>query len=476
MQVQIELERRFWFLIVVALLSLLCLWGIGDIAFVSLNEARRAVTVREMFQSHDWLLPRMNDELYLAKPPLFYWLALLPVSLFGAVSEWAVRLPSALFALASMGGAYYWGSRLGGRGMGIFASLFLAANASFSQFARGAEIEMTLTGFCFLSLLCAWVYIFHDGRRRWSILSYLLLGGGLLTKGPVCLLLVTLPVLLFSLLQRGTRARQYLCDLPGWLIALGLGVSWYLVVTLQEGLGVWQAIFKQDIIDKVSGQAPDHWYAYLLYVGGDFFPFLLILLVRPRQLWRQIKDNPQLKLLLCSVLAPLLVFSLFSDKHAKYLLPAYPLFALLLAWQWMQVLGALGGWKRRVLLWTPLVLVACFVGFFTLAQSRVFAYRVEALPAITRVAEAHAELPLYTLGVPDMRLVYYAGRPVRTLNPEALASVDKGLLFVEGKLPETLALDPRCVQPPVKRYLSKRKDLQVVLLGSACAVPPAVAN
>lgn len=47
-------------------------WGLGDIALLSFNEARRAVPAEGMFRSGDWLLPRLNGELYLAKPPLLY--------------------------------------------------------------------------------------------------------------------------------------------------------------------------------------------------------------------------------------------------------------------------------------------------------------------------------------------------------------------------------------------------------------------
>ncbi len=187
----LEIERWYWCLAVVVLLLLLCLWGNGNIAFLSVNEARRAVTVREMYQADDWLVPQMNGALYLAKPPLFYWLSLIPVSLQGAVSEWAMRLPSALSALACCAGAFLLGKRLGGRGVGLYAAIFLAANAGFSLFARRAEIEMLLTALCFLALLCAWVYLFRDHRRRWSRLSYVLLGAALLTKGPVALLFVS---------------------------------------------------------------------------------------------------------------------------------------------------------------------------------------------------------------------------------------------------------------------------------------------
>lgn len=483
MQARIELEQGFWFLVVVALLLILCLWGNGDIAFLSVNEARRAVTVREMYQANDWLLPHMNGDLYLAKPPLFYWLALLPVYLAGGVSEWAVRLPSALLALATLAGTFYWGRRIGGRGVGIFACIFLAANAGFAQFARRAEIEMALTAFCFLSLLSAYVYLFVDGRRRWSILSYVLLGCALLTKGPVSLLLVTLPVLVFALIQRQERARAYLCDIPGWLIALSLGASWYAAVTLHEGMDVWKAIFQQDIVDKVSGSVgSDPWYAYLLYLAGDFAPFCLLLLVGPRQLWRQIRQSPPLLLALCATLVPLVVFSLFSDKHAKYLLPTYPCVALLLAYHWVQVFSRMEGWRRKAMVWAPLVVLFGFVSFYTVLERTVFAYRYQALPEVTRIAAAHPGLPLYSLEVPDMRLVYYAGRPVTRLSTDSAASTAAGLLFVPGKLPDALQAASHCVSDTVPKYLSRRKALQVVLLGGACgsggdtATQPVVGN
>ena len=50
---------------------LLFFWGLGNVPFLSVNEARRAVTVREMRAAGGWLLPYMNGELYLSKPPFF---------------------------------------------------------------------------------------------------------------------------------------------------------------------------------------------------------------------------------------------------------------------------------------------------------------------------------------------------------------------------------------------------------------------
>lgn len=468
----IERERGFWMVVMAALLLLLYLWGTGDIAFLSVNEARRGVTVREMFEAGNWMIPRMNGELYLSKPPLFYWLALIPAHLSGAVTEWTMRLPSALFALAVLAGVHSVGRRLGSRSIGLFAAMFLAANAGFSLFARRAEIEMTLTGFCFLSLLAAWVYLFHDGRRRWVMLSYTLLGCSLLTKGPVSILLVTAPILVFALIERHARAKALLCDFPGWLIALSIGASWYCAVTLQEGIGIWDAIFQQDIVNKVSGNGGEAWYAYLGYLAGDFFPFWLLLLVKPRQLWGQIKTNSALKLLVCAVVVPLVIFSLFNDKHAKYLLPSYPAFALVLAYHWVALLGTSQGWRHRLMLWLPPFMLVCFVVFFTLLEPRVFAYRYQALPEVAQQLKAHPDQALYSLGEPDMRLVYYAGRPVKSIAVDQVATVTgKGAqLFVEGAIPPSLLPLERCASGHFTPYLKHRKEAWLINLEGGCSV------
>lgn len=195
-----------------------------------------------------------------------------------------------------------------------------------------------LTGLCLLALFCAWRFLFAQGGRSWVWLSYGLLGCALLAKGPVCLLWVTAPILVYALISRDRLARAFLCDSWGWMLAVLVGTSWYLAVSMQEGWSVWSAILNEDIVKKINGQGAEAWYVYLLYLGGDFFPFWLILLVRPRQLWHAIRLSPQLTLLLCCILVPLLLFSLFTEKHAKYLLPIYPAIALLLAWHWSQLL------------------------------------------------------------------------------------------------------------------------------------------
>ncbi|MNU50380.1 ArnT family glycosyltransferase [Pseudomonas sp. FW305-70] len=71
-----SLSTRNITLLVAIAIALLFFWGLGSVPFLSVNEARRAVTVREMREAGSWLLPYMNGDLYLSKPPFFYWTGL----------------------------------------------------------------------------------------------------------------------------------------------------------------------------------------------------------------------------------------------------------------------------------------------------------------------------------------------------------------------------------------------------------------
>src|SRR5947208_13340062 len=59
------------------------------------DEGRYAEIAREMFVRGDWVVPHLQGEPYLDKPPLLYWLVVLTYKLFG-VHAWAARLVPAL--------------------------------------------------------------------------------------------------------------------------------------------------------------------------------------------------------------------------------------------------------------------------------------------------------------------------------------------------------------------------------------------
>jgi len=465
-----SLSTRNITLLVAIALALLFFWGLGSVPFLSVNEARRAVTVREMREAGSWLLPYMNGDLYLSKPPFFYWAGLVSTAALGSLSEWSVRLPSALAAALCCVGSYLYGVRQAGRQVGLFAVVFLAANGAFSLFARRSEIEMLLTLLCFGALLAAWQFIFLQGRVLWSRLSYVLLGCALLTKGPVCLLWVTAPILAYALIYRDARAKAYLCDGWGWLIAVVLGSSWYVAVSVSQGWGIWASIISEDIVKKIDGQGAEAWYAYLLYLAGDFFPFWLIAFVQPRKFWAMIRSRREAGMLLICSLLPLLVFSLFTEKHGKYLLPVYPSMALLLAMHWSALLEDLKGSWRTALAVVPYVMLAGFVVFYMFVEARVLSHRFGGLEQVATLANGQPGQKAYTLGEPDIRLVYYMGRPVAPLTVAQLQSESRpvGLLFVQEPLASQLQNLASCQVGEVNPYLKPHRSALLVRIGGDC--------
>jgi 4-amino-4-deoxy-L-arabinose transferase-like glycosyltransferase len=465
-----SLSTRNITLLVAVAIALLFFWGLGSVPFLSVNEARRAVTVREMREAGSWLLPYMNGDLYLSKPPFFYWAGLVSTAVLGSLSEWSVRLPSALAAALCCLGTYLYGVRQAGRQVGLFAVVFLAANGAFSLFARRSEIEMLLTLLCFGALLAAWQFIFLQGRALWSRLSYVLLGCALLTKGPVCLLWVTVPILAYALIYRDARAKAYLCDGWGWLIAVVLGSSWYVAVSVSQGWGIWASIISEDIVKKIDGQGAEAWYAYLLYLAGDFFPFWLIVFVQPRKFWAMIRARREAGMLLICSLLPLLVFSLFTEKHGKYLLPVYPSMALLLAMHWSALLDDLKGRWRTVLAVVPYVMLAGFVVFYMFVEARVLSHRFGGLEQVATLANGQPGQKAYTLGEPDIRLVYYMGRPVAPLTVAQLQSESRpaGLLFVQEPLVPELQNLASCQVGEINPYLKPHGAALLVRMGGDC--------
>ena len=202
-----------WVTVIIA--SIVFFWGLGSIELMSLNEGRRALAIKEMVSSGDWLLPHLNGELYLTKPPLLYWISSAFALVLGGVSEWTLRLPSAFAAVTVLTMAYRYTLKQSGQWAALFSVQLLVANLGFAMLGRRAEIEMLLTALCVGSLLSALKYIQDasdqlPANKNWIYLSYFLLALALMTKGPLVLLFVTLPLIIAAIYSKNPHVKACL--------------------------------------------------------------------------------------------------------------------------------------------------------------------------------------------------------------------------------------------------------------------------
>lgn len=471
-----DAESRIYnrlYLITVMLGLLVFFWGLGDIGLMSFNEARRALPAQAMFMNGDWLLPRLNGDLYLTKPPLLYWLAASASFLFGAANEWAVRLPSALAATATVWMVYRYALRQFGAWPALFSAQLLIANVTFAMFARRAEIEMLLTALCAGALLAAIHYIRDGGNRGWIYLSYLLLALAMLTKGPLVLLFVTLPLLLVAIYQKDQRCWQVLRSPLGWGIFVLVGLSWYAVVTWRLGPEIWASIAHRDMLEKIQGDGAKPPYSYLLWILMDFLPVAFLLFVRPVNIWRRCKGRTDYMVLLAAVVVPLLIFSLFNNKHAKYFLPAYPLLAVILGMHLGEFFDKAGPYLKRLIMALGLLLPTLYLAYYAVAETRIFDYRVSAFYEFSDWSQWPQSGPFYAYRDVDERLLYYSAKPIKLLDESAFkqlrASHSPMLLLVESRYLAEVKPQAACQVKEFKPYLKKDKALTVLGFGNACS-------
>ena len=461
--------KILWTTVIVS--AIVFFWGLGSMDLLSLNEGRRALAIQEMVSSGNWLLPHLNGELYLTKPPLLYWLSSSLAFIWG-VNEWTLRLPSALAAIAVLIMVYRYALQQSGKWAALFAVQLLIANLGFAMLGRRAEIEMLLTALCVGSLLSALQYIQSQSSKNWIILSYFLLALALMTKGPLVILLVTLPLLIAAIYSKNPHIKAVLLSGRGWLIFLVVGLTWYVIVSWQLGFDIWATIAKRDMLDKMQSESAKPILSYLAWIAVDFMLLIGLFLVGVKEFFKQQFQQSRQLVLLAATILPLIIFSLFSNKHAKYLLPIYPLIAILLAIKLAEIFDAATEAKKKIIVIIALLLPIGSAIFYTLLEPKVFAYRVAVFPTFSAWVPTIKQTDLYAYQKIDSRLVYYANRPIKILDKNKLEQAKSMhrsfLLLVESDNLSALRLEADCTIKEFSPYFKRNKSLTVFGFGRVC--------
>ena len=212
--------------------------------------------------------------------------------------------------------------------------------------------------------------------------------------------------------------------------------------------------------------------SYLGWIAVDFMLLIGLFLVGAKEFFKQQIQQPRQLVLLAATILPLIIFSLFSNKHAKYLLPIYPLIAILLAIKLAAIFDVATEAKKKIIVIIALLLPIGFAIFYALLEPKVFAYRVAAFPTFSAWVSTIKQTDLYAYQEIDSRLVYYANRPIKILDKNKLEqakSMHKSfLLLVESDDLSTLRLEADCTVKEFSPYLKRNKSLTVFGFGQAC--------
>src|SRR5690348_9674251 len=130
------------------------------------DESRYAEIPREMLQRGEWVVPYLQGEPYLDKPPLLYWLIEASYAAFG-VTVWAARLVPALAVHGCVLLVYFFGRRSLGERAALWGALGLGLAPGFLSTGRLLLMDSLLTLWTTLALLSAFEAV-RGERLRWG--------------------------------------------------------------------------------------------------------------------------------------------------------------------------------------------------------------------------------------------------------------------------------------------------------------------
>jgi dolichol-phosphate mannosyltransferase len=330
-----EGESRLWPVLLVAIAGSLLFCNLSY-PLLEPDEGRYAEVTREMLTSGDWIVPTLNGQPFYDKPPLFYWLGAASFRLFGT-TEWAARFVPALAAFFTVCAVFALGRRSVGARPSFLAALGLALTVGFIQIGRIVILDSLLTLFVTLSLLTALEVIRRQTNHwPWWVASSICCALGVLTKGPIALVLVIPPVVAYSWLNRDT-ARLTLAHWGVFAgLVLGLSAPWYVAIIARDPKFAYYFFVDQHLVRfwmKEYHAEPMWYYVPVLLVGCLpwsflFFPFIRFLFSRSADIRRL--RQPELGYFLLWAGWVVLFFSLSSGKLPPYMLPAMPAIALMI--------------------------------------------------------------------------------------------------------------------------------------------------
>lgn len=301
------------------------------------DETRYAEIPREMLETGNWVLPHLNFEPYYDKPPMLYWLCATSYLLFG-ISEWSARLVPAIAALLTLATTMFFASRWFNRKVGLFSGAVLMLSVGFAFVSRYLLID-GLFAFLVTLGLCTSLEAIRAKRIRmsWWLASAVITGLGILTKGPLAVVLWLPPIFAIAWISESyarIKVRHYVVYLG---TSVAVAAPWFLAVARQDANFLTE-FFVEHNLHRFAGGFHDRpiWYFIpVLLVAGHPWSFLSIPFTR-----FMLSDSnetranrpPVLGFLVLWSCWSFLFFSLSKCKLPTYLLPSAPAFAMMIGY------------------------------------------------------------------------------------------------------------------------------------------------
>jgi 4-amino-4-deoxy-L-arabinose transferase-like glycosyltransferase len=190
------------YFIVVVLAAILFVPFLGNVHLFDWDEINFAECAREMIATGDYLRPQIDFQPFWEKPPLFIWMQVLSMKLFG-VNEYAARFPNAIIGILTLATIFYVGKRIVHERMAAWWALLYTACWLPHFYFKSGIIDPSFNYFIFLAFFQVYLLRFAERKILHALLAGLFLGLAVMTKGPVAILVALLCFIVYMIVNKG---------------------------------------------------------------------------------------------------------------------------------------------------------------------------------------------------------------------------------------------------------------------------------
>lgn len=200
----------------------------NELPLMDTSEARYAEMARKMVATGNWVTPMFTEtEPFWGKPPLSFWSQAASISVFGE-AEWVSRFPSFIFHILCCYLIFLFLKNQGGARHGLIASLMYSTTA-LGFMASGVVLTDPVLNFSvLLSFFGFWQFI-SSNKKRYAYIGFAGLGLGLLAKGPIAVVLFSVPIAFWIALNNRWGLLKTIPWLSGIGVSLIIALPWYVI-------------------------------------------------------------------------------------------------------------------------------------------------------------------------------------------------------------------------------------------------------
>lgn len=330
----------------VIIIALVRIMLTGAIPLLDKTESRYAEIARLMYETKEWVVLQIDyGNPFWAKPPLSTWLSALSFKIFG-VNEIAARLPSFLLGIGLL---LILGNLVKRSKISFYVPAFILLTTP--EFLLHTGVVSTDTALSFsvaLIMISFWKALTNKSYTYWNYLFFAAVGLGLLSKGPMVLVLTGPPILIWLFIHK-IKFRELFHKLPwliGIVIAAIVAVPWYVLTEMRSPGFIDYFIvgehFKRFLVSGWEGDlyGSGHsqprgmiWVFLMLFA----FPWIQIVFFKLWKVRKSIINDKWVSFLAIWLLWTPIFFTLSSNILHTYILPVMVPMALLMAHWWGQI-------------------------------------------------------------------------------------------------------------------------------------------